>query len=160
MDKSSPDYDSNYRYLLEFIVYLTIAGECAFVMSDSLGNIKTITEDQRSLRLNLNDMIVAFDREGILEIDEIFSLKDLGTTGTNRRSPHSRFSNYRNYNVKISDYSLKKSERITQKEWNEYWDFSFVWTSGRGNTEFSDYFLRIKNGNTRDAIYLRHILGI
>ena len=73
---------------------------------------------------------------------------------------HSRFSNYRNYNVNIIGYSLNKDERITQKEWNEFWDLSFVWTSGRGNTEFSDYFLRIKNGNTRDAIYLRHILGI
>lgn len=93
------------------------------------GNINKIEKDGKLMI----DIIMAFNRDGILDIDEIYSRND--KTGQFKLGGHDH------YHVEITGYSTLF--RPKQKIWKYLWKIPHAWTSGVGSSDLSDHISKI-----------------
>ena len=114
-----------------------LAGDIGFVMKEYDENIGDL---ESYLGAN-TEMIIAFTRERVLAPDDIYSKKVDG-----------EFNTYKAHQIVITGYSTYFI--LTQRRWKSFWVSSHIWTSGRANTDFVNYFATIEND-----VYWRQLLG-
>ena len=129
--------DPNYKAILEHAAKLMLSGDIGFVMKEYDENIGDL---ESYLGAN-TEMIIAFTRERVLAPDDIYSKKVDG-----------EFNTYKAHQIVITGYSTYFI--LTQRRWKGFWVSSHIWTSGRANTDFVNYFATIEND-----VYWRQLLG-
>lgn len=127
--------DPNYKSLLDYSIRLMQSGKCAFVMKkwqDNIGDLGDYLTDEINF-------IMAFNRERILEPDEIFSpnTADWFAKG------------YENYNVKVGSYST--SLRPIHDVWRRAWLSDFPLTV----KELMSYLSILQNVKELKSLFLR-----
>lgn len=95
------------------------------------------------------EMIAAFNREGNINKDELFSV--LSPDNNVLSSNH-----YHNYQMEIETQTYV----IDDKEWERNFLYALILTSGASNSDFTNYMDFVRSDSSSFARYIREILGL
>lgn len=152
IDLTAPD--SKDRYILMHIAYMMLAFDFGFVMTkvdDSIVNMQTAQYSDKSI--TIDEMICAFNRDGFLKPDEIFS-QVVPSSLTVKI-----FAKFQSLQIKVLDESFPNFKFIDDFLLDG-WKNEMCFTSGVKNADFESYMKYIKTVDDDYTLYIRQILSL